>query len=160
MQSDRYHEGSDSSVPTRPRVSRSEVAERLVRILLVDDERLVLRAMKRLIVSRHPEWEVLFANSADEALRLLARHAPVDVLVSDLNMPEVDGVILLNIVRQRYPETARVVHSAHIEAFGPDLINDLCISALPKPAGVSELVEALELASGCGSGSEGALVAG
>jgi DNA-binding NarL/FixJ family response regulator len=101
---------------------------------------------------------VLFASSADEALHHLAEHAPVDVMVTDLSMPEVDGVILLNIVRQRYPDTARVVHSAHIEAFGSEDIHDLCVSVLAKPAGVLALVGALEQA--CGYSSAGALVAG
>jgi len=129
-----------------------------VRILLVDDERLVIRAMRRLIQSRHPEWEVLCAHSGDGALRLLAAHNPVDVMVTDLNMPEMDGVVLLNIVRQRYPGVARLVHSAHIEAFGPEVLRELCGAMLAKPAGVSELVQALEVASH--RPSAGSLVAG
>ena len=141
----------------RARVSKSDIAERLTRILLVDDERLVIRAMRRLILSRHPEWEVLCAHSADRALRILAEY-PVDVMVTDLNMPEVDGVVLLNIVKQRYPAMARLVHSAHIEFFGPDEVRELCSAVLAKPAPATALVEALELATR--SGAPGSLVAG
>ena len=130
----------------RARVSKSDIAERLTRVLLVDDERLVIRAMRRLILSRHPEWDVLCAHSVDSALRILAEY-PVDVMVTDLNMPEVDGVVLLNIACQRYPRMARVVHSAHIEVFGPEDVQDLCVAVLAKPAGATELVGAIELAS-------------
>jgi YesN/AraC family two-component response regulator len=126
--------------------SLSEVTRRRVRILLVDDERMVLRAMRRLVLARHPDWDVLCARSGDEALRLLKDHQPVDVVVTDLNMPGVDGIVLLSIIRERFPRVARVVHSAHVEAYGRDMVRELCYQVLPKPAGAAELVGTLEYA--------------
>ena len=124
--------------------SQSEVTQRRLRILLVDDERMVLRAMRRLILARHPDWDVLCARSGDEALRMLKDCEPVDVIVTDLSMPGVDGIVLLNIVRERFPRVARVVHSAHIEAYGRDIVRELCYEVLSKPAGAAELVGTLE----------------
>ena len=119
---------------------------------------MVLRALRRLILSRHPDWEVLCARSASVALGILNDHAPVDVLVTDLSMPDVDGITLLGIVKERYPTVVRIVHSAHIDSFVPQLLGgDLCHELLPKPASATELVGKLELASGA---SKGALVAG
>jgi YesN/AraC family two-component response regulator len=123
----------------------------------VDDERMVLRALRRLVLSRHPDWEVLCARSASAALGLLIDHGPIDVMVTDLSMPDVDGVALLGIVKERYPQMVRVVHSAHIESFVPQLLGDLCHEMLGKPAGATELVGTLEVASGS---SKKALVAG
>ncbi len=118
---------------------------------------MVLRALRRLVLSLHPEWEVLCARSATAALGLLSEHGPVDVMVTDLSMPDVDGVTLLGIVKERYPEMVRVIHSAHIESFVPQLLGDLCHEMLGKPAGAAELVGTLETASGS---SKPALVAG
>lgn len=118
---------------------------------------MVLRALRRVVLSRHPDWEVLCARSASAALGLLNDHGPVDVMVTDLSMPDVDGITLLGIVKERYPQVVRVVHSAHVESFIPRLGGDLCHELLGKPAGATELVSTLELAS---QSSKGALVAG
>ncbi len=137
--------------------SHSDMARRLTRVLLVDDERMVLRAMRRVVLSRHPDWDVLCALNADEALRLLVEYDKVDVMVTDLSMPGLDGVVLLNIVKERYPQVVRIVHSAHIEAFDPKTVGELCFEALAKPASAVELVGTLEVASG---NSQGSMVAG
>jgi len=139
------------------RTLHSDCVKRATRILFVDDERMVLRALRRVVLSRHPDWEVLCARSASVALGLLSDHGPVDVMVTDLSMPDVDGITLLGIVKERYPEVVRVVHSAHIESFVPRLGSDLCHQLIGKPAGATELVSTLEMAS---QGSRGALVAG
>jgi len=139
------------------RTPHPDCVKRPTRILLVDDERMVLRALRRVVLSRHPDWEVLCARSASVALGLLSDHGPIDVMVTDLSMPDVDGIRLLGIVRERYPEVVRVVHSAHIESFVPQLRGDLCHELLGKPAGATELVGTLEMASQC---SKRALVAG
>jgi DNA-binding NtrC family response regulator len=136
--------------------SRSECAHRPKRVLLVDDERMVLRALRRLVLLRHPDWEVLCARSAEVALELLRDHSPIDVMVTDLSMPDVDGITLLGIVKQRYPAVVRIVHSAHIESFGPYLSGDLCHELLGKPAGATQLVSTLEVAGN----PQSALVAG
>ncbi len=124
----------------------SDIARRRLRILLVDDERMVLRAMRRLVLARHPDWDVLCARSGDEALRLLEAYEPVDVIVTDLRMPGLDGIILLSIISDRFPGTARIVHSAHVEAYDRDTLSELCYRVLSKPAGAAELVSTLECA--------------
>ena len=127
--------------------ARAGITPSATRILLVDDERMVLRALRRVVLSRHPDWEVLCARSADAALRLLVEQAPVHVMVTDLNMARFDGIVLLSIIRERHPEVARVVHSAHIESFGRRTLGELCHQLLAKPAPAAELVSALELMS-------------
>jgi len=139
------------------RTLHSDCMTRATRILFVDDERMVLRALRRVVLSRHPDWEVLCARSASLALGLLSDHGPVDVMVTDLSMPDVDGITLLGIVKERYPQVVRVVHSAHIESFVARLGGDLCHELLGKPAGATELVSTLEMAS---ASSKAALVAG
>ncbi len=84
------------------------------RILFVDDEPNVLEGLRNQMRKQRNVWEMLFATSGKAALEELAR-APVDVIVSDMRMPVMDGAELLGRVRDLYPETARIVLSGHAE---------------------------------------------
>jgi len=71
-------------------------------ILCVDDETNVLSSMRRLL---HKEnYHLLFASNGTEALNTLEDH-PVDLIISDMCMPEMDGATLLSEVAQRWPTT-------------------------------------------------------
>ena len=82
-------------------VSRAPIS-----VLLVDDDPALLRAVARAL--RDPELEVLTAGSAPEALEVLRRR-PIDVLVSDIDMPGVSGLELIAIVRREFPATVRML---------------------------------------------------
>lgn len=82
------------------------------RILFVDDESNVLQGLRRMLHSQRHEWDMAFAGGGQEALELLS-HAPFDVVVSDMRMPGMDGVQLLNEVMARYPHMVRIVLSGH-----------------------------------------------
>jgi DNA-binding NarL/FixJ family response regulator len=77
-----------------------------MRLLLVDDERLLLAAVTRALRRERPAWVVDTAPDGVEALRLL-RSRPVDLLISDVQMPAMDGMALLRAVRQD-PELAKL----------------------------------------------------
>ncbi len=83
-------------------------------ILFVDDEENVLLGLKRMMRPKRKEWDTLFANSGDEALSLL-KETHVDVIVTDMRMPGMDGAELLNRVQDDYPETIRIVLSGFAE---------------------------------------------
>jgi response regulator RpfG family c-di-GMP phosphodiesterase len=76
------------------------------RILFVDDEPNVLQAIRRQL---RGAYEVSLAGSGREALETLDREEPFAVVVSDLRMPEMDGVTLLEEVRKRAPDTVRMM---------------------------------------------------
>lgn len=84
------------------------------RILFVDDEPKVLEGIQRMLHSMRHEWDMVFAQSGQEALSILAEQ-PADVVVSDMRMPGMDGVQLLTEVMQRYPQTVRIALSGHSE---------------------------------------------
>jgi two-component system sensor histidine kinase/response regulator len=81
-------------------------------LLFVDDEPRILKAIGRVV--RQEPYQVLFAEGGAQALEKMGR-TPVQVIVSDLNMPEMDGLTLLRTVRREYPETIRIVLSAVTE---------------------------------------------
>jgi DNA-binding NtrC family response regulator len=81
-------------------------AREAIVVLFVDDEEAVLRSIVR-VLSRTP-LEVLTAVGAEEALRVLGEQR-VDVIVSDIDMPGVNGLELLRRVRSERPEILRMM---------------------------------------------------
>lgn len=78
------------------------------RILFVDDEPNVTEALKRAL---HKEpYEIFTADSAIAALEILAAN-DIDIVVSDERMPGMPGSVFLGQVRQKYPETVRIILS-------------------------------------------------
>lgn len=80
------------------------------RVLFVDDEPLVVRSLRRTLASRPLRWESRFAESGEEALSIVGGE-PIDVVVSDMHMPGMDGAELLRRVQERHPEVVRIVLS-------------------------------------------------
>ena len=82
------------------------------RVLIVDDESHVLNALKRVL--RPVDCEVDTAASASDALRVMAEK-DYHLIISDLKMPETDGIELLTLVSELYPQTSRMLLSGHAE---------------------------------------------
>ncbi len=81
-------------------------------ILLVDDEEDIGAALARLL--RGDSYTILRAKSGEEGLALLAEHE-VGVVISDQRMPQMSGVEFLTRVRERYPNTIRIVLSGYAD---------------------------------------------
>lgn len=75
-------------------------AARRLRVLIVDDDPLLLTAYRRLLEHRH---EVATAENGKAALELIARDSAWDAIVSDVVMPVVDGPELLRRLQERHP---------------------------------------------------------
>lgn len=82
-------------------------------VIFVDDEKNVLSSLERLLIREN--YKKYFCNSASEALEVFTREK-VHLIVSDLRMPEMNGLELLKIVRQKYPDTIRMVLSGTSES--------------------------------------------
>ena len=80
------------------------------KILFVDDEPNVLAALRRMLRPMRNEWETVFTGSGQEALRILA-DGSYDVLVTDIRMPGMNGVQLLEEVKKHHPDVVRITLS-------------------------------------------------
>ena len=78
----------------------------MMTILCVDDEPNILSSLRRLF--RGKGYEVLTAISGAQGLELLEQQ-PVDLVISDMRMPEMDGARFLAQVRERWPNTVRLL---------------------------------------------------
>ncbi len=76
------------------------------RILCVDDEPKVLSAFQRQL---HEQFEISTATSGAEALQTIASSGPFAVVVSDMRMPEMDGIHFLSEVKKRAPDSVRIM---------------------------------------------------
>lgn len=81
-------------------------------ILCVDDEPNILSSLKRLF--RHKGYQIHLADGGKAALALLEQVA-VDLVISDMRMPEMDGVQFLEQVRQRWPDTVRLLLTGYAD---------------------------------------------
>lgn len=81
-------------------------------LLLVDDDELVRSALRRVFVPRG--YRVLTAEDGRAALSVLAT-TPIDVLVTDMRMPVMDGNELLREVSKRWPAIARILLTGYAD---------------------------------------------
>jgi HD-like signal output (HDOD) protein/CheY-like chemotaxis protein len=117
------------------------------RILLVDDDELILRSMERVLRKPAAEngWELCLATDGIPALDELAR-AAVDVMLVDANMAKMSGATLLKKVQERDPSVIRILLSGHT---GLELLRSALPYAhqfLPKPCDGQLLRSTLESA--------------
>ncbi|UCD82397.1 MAG: HDOD domain-containing protein [Desulfobacterales bacterium] len=84
------------------------------RILFVDDEPMVLNGLQRTLRKMRREWEMMFTSSGKEALEILDANL-MDVIVTDLKMPEMDGIQLLTEIKKCHPHVVRIILSGHVK---------------------------------------------
>lgn len=91
----------------------------MAHILLVDDEPEVLNAISRVL---RKDYKISKANGAEEALKLITEEE-IDIILSDIRMPNMDGIELLTNIKQTNPKIARVLLSGYSDM-------DLCQNAI------------------------------
>ncbi len=118
--------------------------DRTCRVWVIDDDRSIRWVLEKTL--QKAAMEVTSFESADRVLSSLEREQP-DVVVSDIRMPGMDGLELLEILRVRYPELPVIIMTAHSDL-------DSAVSAyhggafeyLPKPFDVDEAVQQIQRA--------------
>ncbi|MBO9472098.1 response regulator [Shimia sp. R10_1] len=128
----------DDARPDLPVVEHSGV------VLLVEDEAPVRSFATRALKMRG--FTVLEAASGEEALELLAAEQPkVDVFVSDVIMPGIDGPTWVRQARSEYPDVPVIFVSGYAEdSFSDDQSRIENSSFLPKPFSLGDLTEAVQ----------------
>jgi response regulator RpfG family c-di-GMP phosphodiesterase len=77
-----------------------------IKILFVDDEISILVALRRLC--RNTDWDIYTAESGDEGLAVISEHT-IDLVVSDMRMPKMNGAEFLEQVVKQSPSTVRIL---------------------------------------------------
>lgn len=115
-----------------------------MRLMLVDDEPRILSGLSRALRSSGSrEWDVATATSGEEALARLLEQ-PADVVVSDVNMPGMDGPTLLAEVRKRWPDVVRLVLSGYADLCAAQKLAAIAHQFFDKPLRIADLVDSLK----------------
>ncbi|MES1206953.1 MAG: ATP-binding protein [Pseudomonadota bacterium] len=131
---------SPASAPTRGYPRR--------RVLAVDDEALLLKAYRRMVGDAH---ELTTALGGHEALRLLERDSGFDVILCDLQMPEMSGMELHAAVRSRMPALSERFVFVTGGAFSSDarrFLEDSVAAVIQKPFRLEDLLALIERTAG------------
>jgi two-component system cell cycle sensor histidine kinase/response regulator CckA len=115
-------------------------------VLLVEDEPMV-RSVAERALTRHG-YKVIIADNGEDALEILERGEEIDLLLSDVVMPGMDGPTMVREARKDRPEIKVLFMSGYAEEQLRNSINVDNCSFLPKPFSVQELAEAAKRALG------------
>ncbi len=81
-------------------------------VLIVDDEETLTWSMAKSLLKDRDKYEVLIANNGREAIRILERNK-VDLVISDIRMPDINGLDLLVKIRKEHPQTKVIIMTAY-----------------------------------------------
>src|SRR5689334_18098539 len=119
---------------------------KLSKVLVVDDHTLIREAMRDVIAELDPGCVVLEAHDGAGALDFAERHDDIDLILLDLNLPDIDGLVVLDNLRARHPTTAVVVLSGvRVRDTVTKAVDLGAVGFIPKSTAHAVMVNALRL---------------
>lgn len=116
-----------------------------MQVMFVDDESRVLSGIERTFAMHDNDWNCRFATSGAEALARMEEQA-ADVVVSDMRMPFMDGAEFLGRVRDRWPDTMRIILSGYSDREATLRMLDVAHQFISKPCNNAVLLATVEKA--------------
>jgi YesN/AraC family two-component response regulator len=80
-------------------------------VLFVDDEQAILDGLRNSLRKERKRWEMTFALGGQQALEEMKK-TPADVVITDMRMPGMDGIALLEAAKERFPDMPVVMVTA------------------------------------------------
>lgn len=118
----------------------------MYKVLLVDDEPIALRGLEQLIDWEEIDCQIVgTASCAVFALEMIPEIGP-DIIITDLVMPEMDGIEFISLINQRYPGIEVIILSGHGEfEYAQQAIKNNVCEFLVKPATEDELKQSVSI---------------
>ncbi|NOX89225.1 MAG: response regulator [Calditrichaeota bacterium] len=114
------------------------------RVLIVDDEEDLTWSISKHLSRDRDKYELIAMNSAMAALDVLAQ-VPVDLVITDIRMPEISGLDLLLKIRENYPQTKVVIMTAYGSSEIQEEANKRgCFKYIEKPFEIQELRQLIQ----------------
>jgi len=88
------------------------MAQPVKKVLIVDDEETLTWSMSKSLSKDRDKYGILIANTGKEALETLDNHA-VDLVITDIRMPDINGLDLLTTIKEKYPSTKVIIMTAY-----------------------------------------------
>jgi putative two-component system response regulator len=122
-------------------MKRPDRALGAIRIMVVDDEPPIREVFRMAL--EHTGYFCEVAENGNDALEKL-KHSPIDVVITDIQMPGINGIELVKLIRERY-DTDVIVMTGHVEDFTYDTIIELgARDFIHKPVRLTELLVRLK----------------
>ena len=117
----------------------------MIKILLVDDHQIVRTGLK-LLLKTEAEFNVVGeANSVKNAVLFLNENKNVDVVITDINMPEESGLSLVKQINKSFPKVKTLVLSMHFQAlYAKEAMDSGATGYVSKDANEDEIIEAIK----------------
>ena len=118
------------------------------RILLVDDQRDILKLLHSTLDTLAHELDITEAPSGEEAL-LEASRVKIDLLVADYRLPGITGVELMHKIRIKYPDVRVILVTGMTDRNARDeILNAGAVAVFDKPISLTDFLDAVERALG------------
>ncbi len=114
-----------------------------MKLLFVDNEPSLLHGIERMMFGLSDDWDMRFAESGEAALQCIESET-VDVLVTGLQLPQMDGISLLKQVQGNYPDMVRIVLSGQANLESTLRTVPVAHQYLSKPCKAERLQEVVE----------------
>jgi len=117
----------------------NEMSDQQKRVLVVDDEDDLTWSISKHLTKDKDKYELICVNSGKKALEVLSQ-LPINLVISDIRMPEISGLELLVKIRDYYPSTKVIIMTAYGSSEVQDEANQRgCFKYIEKPFEINEL---------------------
>src|SRR4030043_503416 len=87
-------------------------AKKARKVLVVDDEETLTWSMTKTLDKDKGRYELIITNTGTDALQIIEK-TPIDLVVTDIRMPDINGLDLLSWIREKYPSTKVIIMTAY-----------------------------------------------
>ena len=113
-----------------------------INVLVVDDRKEIRELLEAILTIRG--YYAIKAKNGQEALELLRSHR-VDLVISDINMPKMDGFVMLPLLRKLYPDLPVIMMTGYYDIYTKqEAIKQGANNFLSKPFRAQELISVVE----------------
>ena len=114
----------------------------VLNILIVDDKKEIRDLLEAVLTLNG--YSTIKAKNGEEALELLREHK-VDLIISDINMPKIDGFTMLPLVKRLYPELPVALMTGYYDIYTEkEALRSGACHFLTKPFRTQELINVIE----------------
>lgn len=109
--------------------------------LIIDDSTVTRLMIRKIILDKYPNWEILEADTADAAKTVLTKHQNIDFFSFDQNMPgTLSGLDLAEDLRKTYKNTKMVLITANIQDAIKNRAKLIGIDFVEKPVTAEKII--------------------
>ena len=112
------------------------------RVLIVEDNPVLIKILQTGLKKYSDKFETVTARDGEEAIEVLKKE-PISLLVTDLQMPRIDGLSLLAYMNDHHPEVPCIVMTAHGTQQIKDKLQQDVLRFIEKPFEIDDLVQAI-----------------